>query len=57
MVLYKLYVFCFDKKFKMAATEGGSVTLGARGKMLVNAASLKKRFNSHEIFYDRTRYM
>jgi hypothetical protein len=27
MVLYKLHVFCFDMKFKMAATEGLSLTL------------------------------
>ena len=27
MVLYKLYVFCFDIKFKMAATAGLSLTL------------------------------
>jgi hypothetical protein len=26
MVLYKLYVFCSDKKFKMAATAGLSLT-------------------------------
>jgi hypothetical protein len=27
MVLYKLYVFCSDVKFKMAATAGLSLTL------------------------------
>jgi hypothetical protein len=27
MVLYKLHVFCSDMKFKMAATEGLSLTL------------------------------
>ena len=27
MVLYKLYVFCSDMKFKMAATAGPSLTL------------------------------
>ena len=27
MALYKLYVFCFDMKFKMAATAGLSLTL------------------------------
>ena len=27
MVLYKLYVFCSDMKFKMAATAGFSLTL------------------------------
>jgi hypothetical protein len=31
MVLYKLYVFCFDMKFKMAATAGLSLTLDPMG--------------------------
>jgi hypothetical protein len=35
MVLYKLYVFCSDKKFKMAATAGLSLTLDPMGKMFV----------------------
>ena len=33
MVLYKLYVFCSDMKFKMAATAGLSLTLDPIGKM------------------------
>jgi hypothetical protein len=33
MVLYKLYVFCSDIKFKMAATAGLSLTLDPMGKM------------------------
>ena len=33
MVLYKLYVFCSDMKFKMAATAGLSLTLNPMGKM------------------------
>ena len=41
MVLYKLYVFCFDMKFKMAATGGLSLTLDPMGKMFQNASSLK----------------
>ena len=43
MVLYKLYVFCSDMKFKMAATAGLSlhVTLDPMGKMFQNASSLK----------------
>ena len=41
MVLYKLYVFCFDIKFKMAATAGLSLTLDPMGKMFQNASSLK----------------
>ena len=41
MVLYKLYVFCSDKKFKMAATAGLSLTLDPMGKMFQNASSLK----------------
>jgi hypothetical protein len=30
--LYKLYVFCSDMKFKMAATAGLSLTLDPMGK-------------------------
>ena len=41
MVLYKLYVFCSDMKFKMADTAGISLTLGPIGKMFQNASSLK----------------
>ena len=41
MVLYKLYVFCSDMKFKMAATAGFSLTLDPMGKMFQNACSLK----------------
>ena len=33
MVLYKLYVFCSDMKFKMAATAGLSLPLDPMGKM------------------------
>jgi hypothetical protein len=32
MVIYKLYVFCSDMKFKMAATAGLSLTLDPMGK-------------------------
>ena len=41
MVLYKLYVFCSNMKFKMAATGGLSLTLDPMGKMFQNASSLK----------------
>ena len=41
MVLYKLYVFCSDMKFKMVATAGLSLTLNPMGKMFQNASSLK----------------
>ena len=41
MVLYKLYVFCSDMKFKMAATAGLSLTLDPMGKMFQNVSSLK----------------
>ena len=41
MVLYKLYVFCSDMKFKMAATAGLSLILDPMGKMFQNASSLK----------------
>ena len=38
MVLYKLYVFCSDMKFKMAATTGLSLTLDPMGKMFQNTS-------------------
>ena len=41
MVLYKLYVFCSDMKFKMAATARLSLTLDPMGKIFQNASSLK----------------
>ena len=41
MVLYKIYVFCSDMKFKMAATAGLTLTLNPKGKMFQNASSLK----------------
>ena len=41
MVLYKLYVFCSDMKFKMAATARLSLTLDPMGKIIQNASSLK----------------
>ena len=41
IVLYKLYVFCYDIKFKMAATAGLSLTLVPMGQIFQNASSLK----------------
>jgi hypothetical protein len=41
MVLYKLYIFCSDMKFKMVATAGLSLTLDPMGKMFQNASSLR----------------
>jgi hypothetical protein len=41
MVLYKLYIFCSEMKFKMAATAGLNLTLDPMGKMFQNASSLK----------------
>jgi hypothetical protein len=41
MVIYKLYVFCFDMKFKMAAMAGLNLTLDPKGKMFQNDSSLK----------------
>ena len=41
MVLYKLYVFSSDMKFKMAATAELSLTLDPMGKTFQNASSLK----------------
>ena len=40
MVLHKLYVFCSDMKFKMAATAGLSLTLDPMVKLFQNASSL-----------------
>jgi hypothetical protein len=40
-ILDKLYVFCSDMKFKMAATAGLSLTLDPMGKIFQNASSLK----------------
>ena len=50
MVLYKLYVFCSDMKFKMAATAG--LRLDPMGKMFQNASSLK--FKMAKVLYGRT---
>ena len=36
MHLYKSYVFCADRKFKMAAIHGHSFNIGPYGKMLKN---------------------
>jgi hypothetical protein len=41
MVLFKIYVFCSDMKFKMASTAELSLTLDPMGKMFQNASSLK----------------
>ena len=41
MVLSKLYVFCSDMKFKMAATAELTLTLDPKGKMFQNTSSLK----------------
>jgi hypothetical protein len=38
MVLYKLYVFCSDMKFKMTAMAELSLTLDPMGKMFQNAS-------------------
>jgi hypothetical protein len=37
----KIYVFCSDMKFKMAATTGLNLILDPMGKMFQNASSLK----------------
>ena len=41
MVLYKIYVFCSDMKFKMASTAGLSLTLDTMQKMFQDASLLK----------------
>jgi hypothetical protein len=47
MVLYKLNVFCSDKKFKMAATAGLSLTLDPMGKMLIIFVVSEKKAFEH----------
>jgi hypothetical protein len=53
MVLYELYVFCSDMKFKMATTAGLSLTSDPMGKMFQNAiifvVSEKKAFEHFPI--------
>ena len=49
MVLYKLYVFCSDMKFKMAATAGLSLTLDPMGK------NVSKRFFSETTWIIETK--
>ena len=41
MVLYIVYVFCSNIKWKMAATAGLSLTMNPMGKVSQNASSLK----------------
>jgi hypothetical protein len=41
MVLYKVYVFCSDIKWKIAATAGLNLTLEPMGKVSQNTSSLK----------------
>jgi hypothetical protein len=50
MVLYKLYVFCSDMKFKMTATAGLSLTLDPMEKMFQNASSLVSEKKAFEHF-------
>jgi hypothetical protein len=45
MVLYKLYVFHSDMKFKMAATAGLSLTLDPMGKMFQNGFPIRSNAN------------
>jgi hypothetical protein len=42
MVLYKLYVFCSDMKFKMVATAELSLTLDPMGKMCLTLDPMGK---------------
>ena len=41
MVLYIVYVFCSNIKWKMAATAGLNLTMNPMGKVPQNASSLK----------------
>jgi phage-related protein len=51
MVLYKIYVFCSDMKFKMAATAGLSLTLNPMGK------NVSKRFFSETTWIIETKLL
>jgi hypothetical protein len=42
-VLYKIYVFYADRKSKMAATTGLSLTFDPMGKMFENASSSEQK--------------
>jgi hypothetical protein len=50
MVLYKLYAFCSDIKFKMAATAGLSLTHDPMGKMFQNTSWISNRHKKQNIF-------
>jgi hypothetical protein len=41
MILYKLYIFCSDMKFKMAATAGLSLTMSCDGGHLGFSIGIK----------------
>jgi hypothetical protein len=49
MVLYKLYVFCSDMKFKMAATAELSLTLDPMGKMFNHPMNIHVQFGFNHI--------
>jgi hypothetical protein len=56
MVLYKLYVFCSDMKFKMAATAGLSLTLDPMGKMFQNACIVHLVIKKNNWSYVKTMF-
>jgi hypothetical protein len=56
MVLYKLYVFCSDMKFKMAATAGLSLTLDSMGEMFQNASSLNSLVSTVLVVSEKKRF-
>ena len=50
MVLYKLYVFCSDMKFKMAARAGLSLILDPMGKMFQNTWTVETKLPRNDIW-------
>jgi hypothetical protein len=51
MVFYKLYVFCSDMKFKMAATAGLSTTLDPMLGSLVSIVQVVSEKKHFETFF------
>jgi hypothetical protein len=52
MVLYKLYVFCSDMKFEMAATAGLSLTLDPMGKMFQITRTIETKLHMNVLGFN-----
>jgi hypothetical protein len=58
MVLYKLYVFCSDMKFKMAATAGLSLTLDPKNtKFVMDLPMIDAQFRFNQCNSFREEYI